>query len=324
MLLRPAPLLTAIVIGTCVYGVAPIASAQTPAPKQMTSSQLQAEQHFQRAKVLYKAGSYHEAIAELEKAHALDPGAKDLVLNLATVSEKVGAIDDALRYTHEYEQLDLTPPEKARADEAIHRLEGAKKELDAQKAAQAALAARHEHDQQPPPPPPPGETRHGRIDVFTIGAATIAVAGFAVGTVFGVKALSDKPPASGYVAGTGPGASGTYANLQTSADHSHSEARVADIAFIVGGVATIGAAVLYFVRTRDPKPAKSNDPATTDPNASPSDTTSPDAPKDDTKASWITTRHDLPKVGQALRKEPMVHDAWIAPTIGGVMLGGSF
>ncbi len=257
--------------------------------------------------MLYKAGSYHEAIAELEKAHALDPGAKDLVLNLATVSEKVGAIDDALKYTHEYEQLDLTPSEKARTDEAIHRLEGAKKELDAQKAAQAAQEQQRQQIPQQPPPPPP-EPKHGRIDVFTIGAATIAVAGFAVGTVFGVKALSDKPPASGYVAGTGPGASGTYANLQNEADHSHSEARLADVAFIVGGVATIGAAVLYFART---KPAtKTNDPATSDPNASPDSTASPDAPKDDSKTTS--------------RKEPAVHDAWIAPTIGGVMLGGSF
>ncbi|MEO7113182.1 MAG: hypothetical protein ABI183_22275 [Polyangiaceae bacterium] len=225
------------------------------------------------------------------------------------MSEKVGAIDDALRYTHEYEQLDLTAPEKARADEAIHRLEGAKKELDAQRAAQAAQQQQQQQQKQPPPPPPPpGETRHGRIDVFTIGAATIAVAGFAVGTVFGVKALSDKPPASGFVAGTGPGASGSYASLQTSADHSHSEARVADIAFIVGGVATIGAAVLYFVRTRDSKPTKSSDPATTDPNAQPTD--APDGSKDDTKTTS--------------KKQPAVHDAWIAPTVGGVILGGSF
>lgn len=307
MLLRSAPLLFAIVVGAGVCSVAPNAHAQTS--RQMTPSQAQAEQHFQRAKVLYKAGSYHEAIEELEKAHALDPGAKDLVLNLATVSEKVGAIDDALKYTHEYEQLDLTPAEKARTDEAIHRLEGAKKELDAQKA--AAAAQQQQQQPPPPPPPPPPEAKHGRIDVFTIGAATIAVAGFAVGTVFGVKALSDKPPASGYVAGTGPGASGSYANLQNEADHSHSEARIADIAFIVGGVATIGAAVLYFVRTKPVTATKTNDPATSDPNASPDSTASPaDAePKDDKPTS---------------RKEPTVHDAWIAPTIGGVMLGGSF
>jgi Tetratricopeptide repeat len=308
LLLRSAPLLTAIVVGACVCSAAPIAYAQTAAPKQ-TANQLQAEQHFQRAKVLYKAGSYHEAIAELEKAHALDPAAKDLVLNLATVSEKVGAIDDALKYTQQYEQLDLTTAEKARADEAIHRLEGAKKELDAQKAAQAARDQQQQQQPQPQPQPAP-ETHHGRIDVFTIGAATIAVAGFAVGTVFGVKALSDKPPASGYVAGTGPGASGTYANLQNEADHSHSEARIADIAFIVGGVATVGTAVLYFARTRDSKPVKTNDPATNDPNASPDSTTPTDAPKDDTKTTS--------------RREPTVHDAWIAPTLGGVMLGGSF
>jgi hypothetical protein len=301
LLPRPAPLLTAIVLGACVSAASPCASAQTTTPKVQTPAQAQAEQHFQRAKVLYKAGNYKEAIDELEKAHSLDPAAKDLVLNLATVSEKIGRIDDALKYTHEYEALDLTTTEHDHAEAAIRRLEGAKKELDAQKAAQAAA----QQQQQPPPqqPPPPEARPHGKIDVFTIGAATIAVAGYAIGTVFGVKALSDKPPASGYVAGTGPGATGTYANLQNSTDHSHSEARVADIAFVVGGVATIGAAVLFFARTRDPKPAKQNsDPATSDP---PSDST----PKDDTKTT---------------KRSPAIHDAWIAPTIGGLMMGGSF
>jgi hypothetical protein len=306
LLLRPAPLLTAIVLGTCLTAVAPRASAQTTAaPKQQTPAQAQAEQHFLRAKVLYKAGNYRDAIAELEKAHALDPAAKDLVLNLATVSEKINRIDDALKYTREYEKLDLTTTEKEHADEAIRRLEGAKKELDAQKAAQAAAAAQQQQQQQPPPPPPPESRSHGKIDVFTIGAATIAVAGYAIGTVFGVKALSDKPAASGYVAGTGPGASGTYADLQNSADHSHSEARVADIAFVVGGVATIGAAVLFFARTRDPKPAAtSTDPGGNDPNAVP-----PENTKDDTKTT---------------KRTPAVHDAWVAPTIGGLMIGGSF
>jgi tetratricopeptide (TPR) repeat protein len=303
LLLRPAPLLTAIAFGACLTAVSPCASAQTTAPKQQTPAQAQAEQHFQRAKVLYKAGNYREAIDELEKAHALDPAAKDLVLNLATVSEKIGRIDDALKYTHEYERLDLTVTEKEHADEAIRRLEGAKKQLDAQKAAQAAA----QQQQQPPPPqPPPPEARpHGKIDVLTIGAATIAVAGYAVGTVFGVKALSDKPSASGYVAGTGPGASGTYADLQNSADHSHSEARVADIAFVVGGVATIGAAVLFFARTRDPKPAKQN----TDPGASDPASADPATTKDETKTT---------------KRAPAVHDAWLAPTIGGLMIGGSF
>lgn len=303
MLLRPAPLLSAILMGTCLCVATPNASAQQAVPKQLTSQQVQAEQHFQRARVLYKAGSYKEAIDELEKAHALDPAAKDLVLNLATVSEKIGQIDDALKYTREYEQLDLTATEKEHADAAIRRLEGAKKELDAQKAAQA------QRDQQqvvPPPQPPPqqAESRpHGRLDVLTVGAAVIAVGGYAVGTVFGVKALSDKPAASGYVSGTGPGTNGTYADLQASADHSHSEARVADIAFIVGGVATIGAAVLYFARTRDRNPsAQPTDPATTAPGGA-SVSPTPDATS---------------------KKRPMVQDAWISPTVGGLTLGGSF
>jgi len=121
LLPRPAPLFTAIVLGACLSAASPIASAQTPATKQQTPNQVQAEQHFQRARVLYKAGNYREAIGELEKAHTLDPAAKDLVLNLATVSEKIGRIDDALKYTHEYEQTDLTPTEHDHAEAAIRR-----------------------------------------------------------------------------------------------------------------------------------------------------------------------------------------------------------
>lgn len=273
-------------------------------PKPQTAAQAEAEQHFQKARALYKAGSYREAIVELEKAHELDPTAKDLVLNLSTVNERLGNIDDALKYMREYAQMDLTPAEKEKTDTAIHRLEGAKKELDAKAEAERQRLLQEQRDQQqnqPPPSTQPESRPHGRIDALTIGAAAVAVAGFTVGTVFGLKALSDKPPASGYVTGTGPGTNGTYADLQDAASHSNSEARVADVAFIVGGVATIGAAVLFFARTRDknPPPAQGT--------AAPSNG---DAPSD-TKPTTS-------------KREPTVKSAWIAPSLGGVVLGGSF
>jgi len=62
------------------------------------------------------------------------------------VHEKLGDIDEALKYFRRYEQMDLDPKERARADANIKRLEGA--------------GARHEVDKPPaqaetPPPPPP-------------------------------------------------------------------------------------------------------------------------------------------------------------------------
>lgn len=275
-----------------VCAIENVAHAQTKAP---TQNQIDAEQHFQKARALYKAGSYKEAIDELKKAHDLDPTAKDLVLNLSTVNERLGNIADALDYMRQYEKMDLTPAEHDKAEQAIHRLEGAKKELDAKAEAdrQRLLAQEQQQQQQQNTQPQPENRPHGRIDALTIGAAAVAVAGLTVGTIFGLKALSDKPPASGYVTGTGPGASGTYQDLQDAASHSHSEAQISDVAFIVGGIATIGTAVLYFARTRDKHPTPSQGTA----------------PAPGASASQSKARE---------------RGAWIAPTIGGVMLGGSF
>ncbi|MGH7284947.1 MAG: tetratricopeptide repeat protein, partial [Polyangiaceae bacterium] len=251
-----------LAMAASVCGAPRVALAQTKAP---TQNQIDAEEHFQKARALYKAGSYKEAIDELKKAHDLDPTAKDLVLNLSTVNERLGNIDDALDYMHQYEKMDLTQAEHDKAEQAIHRLEGAKKELDAKaEAERQRLAQQQQQQQQQNPQPAPESRPHGRIDALTIGAAAVAVAGFTVGTIFGLKALSDKPPASGFVTGTGDGANGSYQDLQDAASHSHSEAQISDVAFIVGGVATIGAAVLYFARTRDkhPPPSQGTTPPT--------------------------------------------------------------
>lgn len=284
----------ALLVGSTWLGLPSPAIAQ---PKALTPAQAEAETHFQKARALYKSGNYHEAIDELKKAHELDPTAKDLVLNLSTVSERLGDVDDALSYAHEYEAMDLTAQEKEHAEQTIHRLEGAKKELDAKKEAEhQRLLAQQEQNQQTPPPPPPSNEAppHGRIDVLTIGAAGIAVAGFTVGTVFGLKALSDKPPASGYVTGTGSGANGTYQDLQESAASAHKTAVISDVAFIVGGVATIGTAVLFFARTKDKQPA-------------PTQGTAP-------PSGGVT----------ASKADTAARSAWISPTLGGVMVGGSF
>jgi tetratricopeptide (TPR) repeat protein len=209
----------------------------------------QAQQHFQRARELYNAGSYREAIVELEQAHTLDPTAKDLVYNLALVNEKLGHIDEALKYMHLYldrPEMNLEPAERTRAEGAIRRLEGAKQQAAPTPPPTAAPA--------PTVTAPPPEPGHGRVDALTIGAATIAVGGFVVGTVFGIQAMGDKPQS-----GSVTQSPGSYAELERQGNDAHDKAIVADIGFGVGIVATIGTAILYFART---KPAASTAPKT--------------------------------------------------------------
>jgi tetratricopeptide (TPR) repeat protein len=227
-----------------------------------------ARDHYEHAKALYRAGQYREAIAEIEAARALDPYAKQLVFNLALLHEKLGEIDLALAFVRQFLKMDLLPDEREKAEVAVRRLEGERHE-GAPAPPPATTAA-------PPPPasaaPPPSAAppsaappenddasaapeeaeaprSHGRLDALTAGAALLAVAGAGFGIYFGLRATSDRP--SGFVTGV----DGTFADLQSRTDTAHREAIEADVAFGVGALAAVGAALLYFGRT-DAAPAK--------------------------------------------------------------------
>jgi tetratricopeptide (TPR) repeat protein len=215
------------------------AAADEPTPT--LDQKAQAQQHFTRAKALYESGNYKEALTELEAARALDPGAKDLSFNLGIVNERLGKLDDALKWFHAYvDMADTTPQERARAEAIIKRIEGAKREAPQNNNQPSAVVVqppvRYVREETPP---------KGRIDGWTIASGATAVAGFAVGTIFAVKALGDKPK-SGFVTGR----DGSYADLQRSADDAHREAVVADIGFGVGVVFTVLTGYLFFSRPK--------------------------------------------------------------------------
>jgi hypothetical protein len=199
-----------------------------------------AHQHATRAHELYQQGSYHEAITELETALKFDPSGKDLVFNLGVVHEKLGDIDDALRYFQRYEQMDLDPQERAKADTYLKRLQGARKEVE--KPAEPATPP----PALPPPPPLPPEKHYGRFDWLTATVAVIGVGGLAVGSAFGVKALSTRPA-------TGIATTDTYGytQLQNSETIAHHDAIISDVSFAVGAVGVLAATVLFLARTRD-------------------------------------------------------------------------
>lgn len=223
---------------------APTASPTTlpgdsPSNEPKTKEQLEAQQHFQRAKDLYQTGSYREAIAELEAARVLDPKGKDLVFNLGIVHEKLAKFDEAIAFFRQYMEMEsVTAAERAKAENIIKRIEGAKREVATTPTPGGAGTVTQ------PAQPPPDDTSRGRVDAATITAGSLAIVGLGVGTVFGILALSNKP--SGFVTGR----DGSYDKLRTQTDDAHTQAIVADVGFGVGIVAAAVTAYLYFGRTR--------------------------------------------------------------------------
>jgi len=219
-------------------------AASTEPPK--TREQLEAQQHFQKAKELYSAGSYREAIAELEAARNLDPKAKDLVFNLGIVHERLAQYDEAIAFFRSYIEMDnVTTAERGKAETIIKRIEGAKRE--------SPLPPTSTSPGPTPETPGPAATTtpapRGRIDTATIVAGSVAAVGLAVGATFGILALANQPGDDGFVTGR----DGSYADLESKANDAHTQAVVADIGLGVGLVAAAVTAYLYFSRTRDPQ-----------------------------------------------------------------------
>lgn len=237
----------------------PGAGGPSASPTVSAEDQARAQQHFQRAKDLYQAGSYREAITELEQARALDPKAKELVFNLGIVHEKLARFDEAIGYFQKYLEMEgVTPVERSKAESIIKRIEGAKREVQTPSGSEA---------QRPTGPSegiaagdtggtgPAAEPARGRVDAATIAAASVAVVGLGVGTVFGIRALALNPSSSFTT-----GKDGSYADLTRAADDAHGSAQIADVGLAVGVVGLVATAVLYFGRTRDAAPAPPKEP----------------------------------------------------------------
>lgn len=238
-MLRPC---LAFAIGAAVCLAPAVTLADGPAPS--AENIKAAGQHFQRARDMYQAGAYRDAVHELEVAIVLDPTAKDLVYNLGVVSEKLGRIDDAIKYFRRYVDMDVDSSERAHAEGFIKRLEGARKEV---------VQAKTEDDVAPKTPdvkPPPAQSHVARttLNVVLVSGTVIAVAGLGVGSYFGFKALGDKPASNTITSESQP-----YSALANAAQNAHNEAIVADVALGVGVVAAVTTFFLY-VATRPRAP----------------------------------------------------------------------
>jgi len=217
------------------------AEGKKPNPEAVKAAQA----HMTKARALYEAGNYPDAIAELETARALDPYAKDLVFNLGIVHEKALHIEEALHFYKLYLDMDIDPTERARAENIVKRLEGARAHITPTSTVTAPPPATTIIITPTTPPP------HGRIDALTITAGLFAIAGFGVGAGFGIAALGSRPPSNYVTGGPGdPNANGTYADLKSMVDQANTLAIIADIGFLTGLVFTGVTLGVYFGRTK--------------------------------------------------------------------------
>lgn len=297
---RTLALAAALALGTSLAGVGASERVAHAEDEAVSAEALQkAAVHFKAAREFYAEGAYGKAIAELERARAFDPTAKDLIFNLATVCEKAGRTEDAINYFKEYLGKELPASERTKVQATVKRLEGVL--ADQVKTAPPPV----DPDAKSGPPqliyvPTPVESPpRGRIDALTVSLGVLALGGLGVGAAFGIMALTTKP-AQGLTTGsaTNNSLSLSYAELESRTNQAHTYAIVSDIGFLVGLLATGATLGVFFGRTRYPD-------ADTGASASPAPTTTPKKKKTPTAA---------------------LTNVSIAPTPGGAafVIGGSF
>lgn len=219
------------------------AAAQLPAGSSVDAGDEGARKHFERALELYRSGRYAEALPELEQAAALDPHGKDLFFNLSLVHEKLGQLPEAIAALEQFQELETDPKERERARLAIERLRGAELAARPTHAAPApcpepAAAATAAEPALAPAPPNP----------VLIGAASVAVVSAIVGSVFGIKALSDD------VSDESTSASLSAAALHERGRRAEREALVADVAFALAVASGATFAGVWVLTPSEPRP----------------------------------------------------------------------
>ena len=242
--LRPA----AIAVALCAVAPARAAPPDAPSPAPSAAGERQSERALSlhnEARELYQRGEYRAAIAKLQSAAALDPAAKELVYNLAVIHEKLGEIDAAEAYYRRYLAMEPEPKARQQVEAVLRRLEGARKELAPAAApshAEPALASALGLV----PPPQTGGRPLGPWGVATGG---VAIGALVIGNVFALSAVVRDP---GDDAATGGDVS--VQDLQVDARTAHRDAVIADVAFVVAGIAG-GTALYLYLSTPPRRPA---------------------------------------------------------------------
>jgi tetratricopeptide (TPR) repeat protein len=254
--------LCAASLATTVVTAAEKAEAAPPPDKRDEAKRLSAE-----GATAFKLAHFDEALALYSKAYELYP-APALLFNLGQCHKNLGHLDRALFFFQGYLRDQPNPQNRAAVDKLVAELtkqiadakaaEAAAEaerlrvaELDAQ--ARAAEAERQAEEEAararaaaaPAPPPPPPPPRHRRPALIAAGAAVggTGVVLLAVGTYFGLHAVSNANALS-KVSSSGESWTTGDASLYS---NGVSSAHAATGLFVAGGVAVAAGAALTIV-----------------------------------------------------------------------------
>ncbi len=206
-----------------VLGLTRAADAQDP------SADERARTHFDAGRLHYDEGAYDLALTEFQRAYDLSHRLV-LLLNLATVKERLGQHAEAARDLRAYLEAE---PESERRERLERRIENLER-----------LASQH-GDASPPPdePAPSTSTPRGPDDGLMAGAiASYAVggAGLVVMAVFGGLALGEDAALR-----DGCGATGTCTDAQVA--DANTFAAVSDVGLAIGATGVAVGTVLLVV-----------------------------------------------------------------------------
>lgn len=119
----PGRMIPSLVLAAALHASA---AAGQSAPR---GDRARAVERYERGRAHYAAGRYRLAVAELEAAYALDPSGTNLLINIGTVYERMGRIDEAIRAFERHLALTQDPDERERTRHILARLRGARVEL---------------------------------------------------------------------------------------------------------------------------------------------------------------------------------------------------
>jgi tetratricopeptide (TPR) repeat protein len=213
----------------------PIRAQADPGTDTVSEDAAGAQKHFDHALEQYRAGHYSAALSSLRDAIELDPDGKDLFFNLAMVHEKLGQLPEAIAAWERFNELETDPAERERARLTIERLHGAQSEL-----VRPAPVAPCPKSSAPSAP------AARRPSPVLIGAASVAIVSLVVGTVFGVRALSDD------VSDASTSSSLSATALRERGRRAEREALIADVAFSVAAASAGTFACVWLLSPSDP------------------------------------------------------------------------
>ncbi len=242
---RVALFCLAVALGSTLASTGAKADEKTPS---VSDAKPNAEELTNQAYETYKKGEYPKALSMYQRAYQIS-AATPILFNIANIYDrKLHERDLAAEYYRRYLRAPDAEPDLVKRGN--DRLAALKQEDEAVRRnapiAPAPVAVPAPRGQETPAAPPDTK-KISTLQIFGLGAAGVGVVGVAVGTIFGLSAIS-KNNAAGRECN---GAACTNADGVSLTSSARQAATVSTIGFVAGGALLAGGLGLYLLAPKE-------------------------------------------------------------------------